>query len=171
MKLLKVKLKSLTVPEGVSSQVTHPHTTVQALHKELQQKKTIYEARIAEMGAEIKRLKKPRQKQLADVTDQPLMEDAAGGESTAVRGQQELLQLKREYQQMRRERDTLAREVVQLQGQLSERNAAATDPSELESRLEKMTKEKSTLEQQVRTSECVCVLGYVRVCVCMCTCM
>ena len=148
VKLLKAKLKELTVSEGVSSQATHPHTTVQALHKELQQKKAIYEARIAEMSAEIKRLKKPRQKQLADVTNRPAEGPACV--SAEGRGPEELPQLKREYQQMRRERDTLAREVGKLQSQLDERKAAAYDPSAFESKeLEKVTREKNTLEQQV----------------------
>ena len=168
-----MKLKSLSVPEGVSSQLTHPHTTVQALHKELLQKKAIYEARIAEMSAEIKRLKKPRQKELVGVTNQSVVENTTEAVGGRPSGQEELVQLKREYQQMRRERDSLAQELDQLQGQLSERKVGGNNPFELEAQLENMAKERSALEQQVCTSEQV---GVAHVCVgactseCVCTC-
>ena len=165
---MKVKLKSLSVPEGVSSQVTHPHTTVQALHKELQQKKVIYEARVAELSAEIQHLKKPGHKQLGEVTNQPGLEDTTGAGRDRVKGQEELLRLKREYQQMRRERDGLARQVDQLQGQLSERNVTGNNLLELGNELEKVAEEKSAVEQQVCASECV---GVPHVCVGVCTSM
>ena len=167
-----MKLKSLSVPEGVSSQVTHPHTTVQALHKELQQKKVIYEARVAELSAEIQHLKKPGQKQLAEVTNQPGPGPGLGNTTGAgrdrVKGQEELLRLKREYQQMRRERDGLARQVDQLQGQLSERNVTGNNLLELGNELEKVAEEKSAVEQQVCASECVDV---PHVCAGVCTSM
>ena len=162
-----MKLKSLSVPEGVSSQVTHPHTTVQALHKELQQKKVIYEARVAELSAEIQHLKKPGHKQLAEVTNQPVLETTTGAGRDRVKGQEELLRLKREYQQMRRERDGLARQVDQLQGQLSERNVTGNNLLELGNELEKVAEEKSAVEQQVCASVLVChmsVLGCAPVC-------